>query len=151
MDITKLLAKLTQNDPEKEKAQLDEFLSSRLQKDPSAVLKANTLKARQEASETPIGKLLGVSPLSPEEQQFYSENVDPDIEEAMSRGMQMGLGMGSISKGASAAAKALADKKANLKRLEELYSSRFSTGPEATRLGRQIVKEKDALLKLEGK
>lgn len=129
MDINKLLAKLTQSSPEQEKEKLDAFLSSRLQKDPNSTsnegeiqvqpkkdlkdtLKANLLRARQEASETPIGKLIGVSPMSEEEQQFYTQNTDPQLEEDLRRGMQLGLGFGGVRSPIATSLKEIAHKAA---------------------------------------
>lgn len=165
MDISKLLARLTNNSSTTEKESLDKFLADKMHKTSEStptpimseqeapkkdVFRANMLKARQEASETPLGKLFGVSPMSPEEKDFYTKNSDPEIEAAFNRGSQMGLGMGSISNAPSAAMKALADRKAALRRLEELYASGMSSGKDVAKLGRQIIKEKDALLKIKG-
>ena len=121
MDYTKLLGKMTGED--EDKARLDAYLSSIAQKDPNSVVRegemslqptprkkpfeANVLRARQEASETPLGQLFGITPMSEEEKSFYEANKDEDLEEAIRMGQQLGMGMGGINNIAPKALQAL--------------------------------------------
>lgn len=118
MDYTKLLGKMTGED--EDKARLDAYLSSIAQKDPSSVVRegeltlskkkpfeAEVLRARQEASDTPLGQLFGISPMSEEEKSFYDSNRDESVEQGMKMGQQFGMGMGGINNIAPKALQAL--------------------------------------------
>lgn len=118
MDYTKLLGKMTGED--EDKARLDAYLSSIAQKDPNSVVRegeltlpkkkpfeAEVLRARQEASDTPLGQLFGISPMSEEEKSFYETNRDEAVEQGMKMGQQFGMGMGGINNIAPKALQAL--------------------------------------------
>lgn len=99
-------------DKEQDREGLDKHLSGMgLKKTPTqellSALDANSLKARQGASETPLGSLLGINPMDEKEQEFYATNRDQDLEESMDRGMQAGLGFGGINNMAPKALSAL--------------------------------------------
>lgn len=121
MDYTKLLGKMAGE--EEDKARLDAYLSSIAQKDPNSVVRegemslqptprkkpfeAEVLRARQEASDTPLGQLFGISPMSEEEKSFYDANRDEAVEQGMKMGQQFGMGMGGINNIAPKALQAL--------------------------------------------
>lgn len=121
MDYIKLLGKMTGE--EEDKKRLDAYLSSIAQKDPNSVVReeemslqppprkkpfeAEILRARQEASETPLGQLFGITPMSEEEKSFYDTNRDESVEQGMKMGQQFGMGMGGINNIAPKALQAL--------------------------------------------
>lgn len=121
MDYTKLLGKMIGED--EDKARLDAYLSSIAQKDPNSVMRegemslqptprkkpfeAEVLRARQEASDTPLGQLFGITPMSEEEKSFYDANRDESVEQGMKMGQQFGMGMGGINNIAPKALQAL--------------------------------------------
>lgn len=97
-DISKLMQKKV-NTSEEDRAKLDAYLRSQgmspeTKKNP---FEAQVLKARQDASDTTLGGLLGVAPLSEEEKQFQLANRDPNLEKGMDMALQLGMGMGGIN------------------------------------------------------
>ena len=91
-DISKLMQKKV-NTSEEDRAKLDAYLrgqgmSPETKKNP---FEAQVLKARQDASETTLGGLLGMSPLSEEEKQFQIANRDPNLEKGMDMALQLGM------------------------------------------------------------
>lgn len=97
-DISKLMQKKI-NTSEEDRAKLDAYLRSQgmspeTKKNP---FEAQVLKARQDASDTTLGGLLGVAPLSEEEKQFQLANRDPNLEKGMDMALQLGMGMGGIN------------------------------------------------------
>lgn len=97
-DISKLMQKKV-NTSEEDRAKLDAYLRSQgmspeTKKNP---FEAQVLKARQDASDTTLGGLLGMSPLSEEEKQFQIANRDPNLEKGMDMALQLGMGMGGIN------------------------------------------------------
>ena len=60
---------------------------------------ASALKNKQEASQTLLGQALGIQPLTPEEQETYANNTDPNIEQALESGMNAGMQAGTLGKG----------------------------------------------------
>lgn len=114
---------------------------------------AQALKAKQEASETPLGRLFGMEGLTEAEKQVYADNRDADVEQAFERGTNMGMGMGSIGstagKGISAARAAQRDLlQDSIRGLESQYAQ--AAGKEAVKIGQNIVRFKDKLSKLLG-
>lgn len=96
-DISKLMQK-KMNISEEDRAKLDSYLRNQgmspEKKNPFA---AQVLKARQDASDTMLGRLLGVSPLSQEEKDFQVANRDPNLEKGMDLALQLGMGVGGIN------------------------------------------------------
>lgn len=145
--------RLTNEDQSKEA--LDKHLSNAgFKKSPLQTqldaLDANQLRVRQEASETPLGSMLGISPMNEEEKTQYAANRDPQLEQDIDRGMNAGLGVGSIgSTGASAARAAQQEVlQDTIRALESQYGR--AAGNEAVQIGRNIIKFKDKLSKLMG-
>lgn len=161
-DVNKLMGRMTKAPEEKD--ELRSFLEASqpaLEQTPVPAappqptnarhpFEAQALKARQDASETMLGQMFGIQGLNDEEKQTYTNNVDPDIEQAFDRGSQMGLGMGSIgSVGSKAATIAQKDAlQSAIQGLEAQYGQ--AVGKEAVKIGQNIVRFKDKLSKMLG-
>lgn len=80
---------------EQDKEGLDNYLSKKgFKKNP---FEAEVLRARQEASETPLGSMLGLQPMNEQEKVTYQANRDPAMEEAMDRAQQFGMATGTLN------------------------------------------------------
>jgi hypothetical protein len=138
------------------------------------VFGANLLNARQQASETPLGKLFGMSGLTDKEKAQYAANSDPDVEAAIGRGQQMGMmagmasptsaiggleAMGAKQLGQGLASEArqigtgtagpLHELPALIAQKEALYNQ--STGKVAQKLAQEITRLKNYSFKFQGK
>lgn len=82
-------------DKEQDKQNLDSYLSKKgFKKNP---FEAEVLRARQGASETPLGSMLGLEPMNEQEKAIYEANRDPSMEEAMDRAQQFGMATGTLN------------------------------------------------------
>lgn len=85
--------------PDEERDKLDAYLRNQgkvpeVKKNP---FKAHQLKAQQDSSETVLGKLFGIDPITEEERKIYLENRDPNFEQGMDMALQLGMGMGGLN------------------------------------------------------
>lgn len=107
-DISKLMQKKAYL-PEEDRAKLDAYLKNQgMSPEPKKnPFKAHTLKTRQDASETLLGGLIGMEPMTEEEKAYYETNKDPNLEKGMDMALQLGMGMGGLNNIAPKALQAL--------------------------------------------